>query len=121
MRTRRIGVFILAMSLVATVAGCTAGRGGSDAPGVALPRPPVANGVPEPGGAPLDISQASQQDIAAALRASGVDEPESWAKVIIEHRPYPRNDPNQGKLRQVLAAAHADPATSQRILTTLAP
>jgi hypothetical protein len=109
-----------AVLLAVTVAGCAGGsRGGSDAPGVRLP-PSVAQG-PAGDAERTSISLASQQDVAAALRANGVVNPEYWAKVILVNRPYPSDDPSLGKLRQVLAEHHADESTIDKITNALKP
>lgn len=111
--------------LALSLAGCESGTkgGGSDAPGVKLPAPSVAAG---PHGAAaaskMSIASSSQQDIAAQLHAHGVDDnPEHWAKVIVENEPYPSNDANLGKLKQVLTQNRANPTTVDQIVQALAP
>jgi hypothetical protein len=66
------------------------------------------------------IAESSVQDMAATLRANNVDDPERWARVS-QNRPYPADDPNLGKLRQVLAQSRADPPTIDRITNALTP
>jgi hypothetical protein len=99
--------------------GCaTSGaRGGSDAPGVGRP----ASAAPGPAGTPqrTSIATASQQDLAAAMRSNGVDDPEHWAKIVIQNRPYPPGEQMMTKLRQVLTSHHASPDTVQKILGAL--
>jgi len=101
--------------------GCAASgaRGGSDAPGVGRP----ASAAPGPAGTPqrISIATASQQDVAAALRANGVDDPEHWAKIVIRSRPYPSGDQMTAKLRQVLTSHHASPDTAHKIVDALRP
>jgi hypothetical protein len=101
-----------------TAGGCTGtSRSGSDAPGVTLPTPAT-------GSAPQDrpsIARASTKDVAAMLRANGVDDPEHWAKVVTDHRPYPPEDPSLGKLREILNRERAAPDTTQKIVGSLAP
>jgi hypothetical protein len=70
---------------------------------------------------PTSIARASAQDIAATFRANGISDPEHWAKVVTDHRPYPPDDPSLGKLRAVLVGEHADPATIQQISGLLSP
>jgi hypothetical protein len=67
------------------------------------------------------ISTASEQDLSAALRANNVDDPEHWSKVVILNRPYPKNDPSLGKLRQVLTQFQATPDDTQKIINSLRP
>jgi hypothetical protein len=80
-------------------------------------------GAPGPAGAAArtSIAESSVQDMAATFRANNVDDPERWARVIAQNRPYPADDPNLGKLRQVLAQSQADPPTIDRITNALTP
>jgi hypothetical protein len=106
--------------LAALLVGCAGGaRAGSDQPGVQLP----PSAAPGPAGetARSSIAESSVQDLAATLRANNVDDPERWARVIAQSGPYPANDPNLGKLRQVLAQNQADPPTIDRITNALKP
>jgi hypothetical protein len=93
--------------------------GGSGAPGVKLP----ASAAPGPAGASqrTSIADASVQDISAALKANGVDEPEHWSKIISQYRPYPPQDANQTKLRSVLQQYRADGPTIDKITNALVP
>jgi hypothetical protein len=120
MKPRQLAAVGVAL-LVVTLAGCGGGgaRGGSDAPGVRLP-PSVPQG---PSGDALrtEISLASQQDVAAALRANGTPQPEYWAKVILTSGPYPQGPAGIDKLRQVLTEYHADPHTIDTITNALKP
>jgi hypothetical protein len=83
--------------------------------------PPSA--APGPAGAAerTSIATASVQDISASLRANNVDDPEHWAEIIIQYRPYSTNDPSQAKLKQVLTQYKADPATIGKIANALTP
>jgi hypothetical protein len=110
---------VVAVLLSVSVSGCTGGsRSGSDQPG-------VQNRTSAAG--PSDISQrpsiasASEDDITAALRANGVEDPEKWAQVILNNQPYPADDPSLTKLRQVLAQQGADPAEIDKIVNSLRP
>jgi hypothetical protein len=63
---------LVAVVLALLASGCEGGsRSGSDQPGVPAP----------PGGTSqeLSVNQASEDDVAAALRRSGVDDPRRWA------------------------------------------
>jgi hypothetical protein len=120
MYPRRIAASLIVALAAFTLVGCTgAFGGGSDRPGV--PLPPSA--APGPAGTAqrTSISTASQQDIAAALRANNVEDPEHWAQVVMQNRPYPTNDPNLGKLRLALMRNHADPADTTKIINALRP
>ncbi|WP_051579701.1 hypothetical protein [Pseudonocardia acaciae] len=106
---------VVAALLAVSLAGCggATGRGGSDQPGV--PAPDVSASKKE------SISTSSVQDIAAALRANQVENPEKWARIIVEYRPYPGGDPGLGKLRQALVQHRAEPRTIDQIMTVLQP
>jgi hypothetical protein len=69
----------------------------------------------------LSLATASQQDISAALRGNGVDDPEHWAKVVTGNGPYPSDDPTFGKLRQVLIQYRAEPANIEKTMNALRP
>ena len=119
MNTPRATAAVLATLLALVLAGCGASRGGADEPGVKLP----PSAAPGPAGASerTSIATASQQTIAASLRANNVSNPEGWAQVVLQYRPYPANDPSLGKLRQALVQYKADPATIDKITNALKP
>jgi hypothetical protein len=110
---------VVAVLLSVSVSGCTGGsRSGSDQPGVQN-RTSVAGSA---GVSPrVPIGSSSEDDIAAALRANGVEDPQKWAQVILNNAPYPADDPNMTKLRQVLQQQNADPATIEKIVNTVQP
>jgi hypothetical protein len=120
---RRIIPMAVATALAAlSLAGCSmvgGARGGSDGPGVQLP--PSAAPGPQGDAQRTSISSASQQDVAATLRANGVDDPQHWASIVVQHQPYPPGEPGMGKLRQVLAQYRADPPTTGKIMNALRP
>jgi hypothetical protein len=117
---RALAPVLVAALTAAALAGCTGtSRSGSDAPGVPQPAPAAAG--PAPTQDRMSITSASAKDLAATLRANGVDDPEHWAKVVSDNKPYPAEDPALGKLRTVLQQAGLDPANTQRILDVLAP
>jgi hypothetical protein len=120
MRIVRALVAVLIAALACGMAGgCTGtSRSSSNAPGVPLPTPAATSPAPQDR---MSIATASAKDIAATLRANGVDDPEHWAKVVTDHRPYPPEDPSLGKLREILNHEHAAPDTTQRIVGVLAP
>lgn len=121
MNLRRFAAVMITLVAALTLFGCagSSSRGGSDAPGVQLP----PSAAPGPSGAAMrtSISTASEQDLSAALRANNVDDPEHWSKVVILNRPYPKNDPSLGKLRQVLTQFQATPDDTQKIINSLRP
>jgi hypothetical protein len=69
----------------------------------------------------VTVAESSIPDLAAALSANGVSDPENWAKIIKAGEPYPPGDPGQQKLRQVLAQFKADPDTTAKITNALVP
>ncbi|TCK21089.1 acetyltransferase (GNAT) family protein [Pseudonocardia endophytica] len=119
-RSRHAALALLLASVIG-VAGCAggSGRGGTDQPGV----PGPASVAPGPAGATqrTSLAMASVKDVQAALRTNDVDDPEYWAQVLIEARPYPAGQAGEQKLREVLARFRADPDTTGRITNTLTP
>jgi hypothetical protein len=114
---------VAATLLVASLAGCSAGSGsrsGSDQPGVPAPSLSAAPGA-APSAAKVSINSSSDKDLSAALRASGVDDPEQWARRVGAVRPYPEDDPNLNRLRQDLARYNPDPDTLNKITSILRP
>jgi hypothetical protein len=124
-RSTRAARWITAAALAAiTVAGCSSGsqsRSGSDQPGVPAPPQSAAPGATPSEESKISINSSSDKDIAAALRANHVDDPEQWARRIGEDRPYPTTDRNLTKLRQDLARYNPDPQTLNKIIATLRP
>ncbi len=114
-----IAVAVLAVA-GGVLTGCSGqSRGGTDQPGVQGP----SSVAPGPAGAAEQtrISRSSVQDLGAALRANGVEDPDDWANVVIENQPYGAGPVGEERLRQVLARFRADPDTTARITTALAP
>ncbi|ORA37572.1 hypothetical protein [Mycobacterium aquaticum] len=71
--------------------------------------------------AKVSANTASQDDIAAALKAAGVSNPSRWAAEVVEYRPYPADDPNLGKLRDNLAKYNPGQETVDKIVSALTP
>jgi hypothetical protein len=118
-RGRRAAV-VAAVALAVLVAGCSEPAvSGSNQPGVQGP----SSAAPGPAGASqrVTVAESSIPDLAAALSANGVSDPENWAKIIKAGEPYPPGDPGQQKLRQVLAQFKADPDTTAKITNALVP
>lgn len=117
MRTRHAvtGVVALLLACALTLVGCGGGDGvgGSNQPGV---KPPDVSASHK-----QSINDSSVQDVAAALSTNQVHDPEKWAKVVMQYRPYPNDDPSLGKLRQALADNHADSRTVEQITAVLQP
>lgn len=119
MRSRHAvaGAVAVLLACTLTVVGCGGGggvpAGGSNQPGVKPPDISASN--------KQSINDASVQDITAALRTNQVHDPEMWAKVVMQYRPYPNDDPHLGKLRQAMADNHADPQTIDQITAVLQP
>ena len=114
MRTRHAvaGAVAVLLTCALTLVGC-GGVGGSDQPGV---KPPDVSASHK-----QSVNDSSVQDVAATLRTAQVHDPEKWARVIMQYRPYPNDDPHLGKLRQALADNHADPQTIEQITAVLQP
>jgi hypothetical protein len=112
-------VVLTAAGLLGSGTACTdTSRSGSDAPGVTLPAPASAGPAATER---KSIERSSTKDLAATFRTNGIADPEHWAEVVTDHRPYPADDPALTKLRTVLERERADPALTQKIIDLLAP
>jgi hypothetical protein len=82
------------------------------------------SGAPS-GEAPVPIkvsaNTASEAAIAAAFAANGVDNPERWAKEVVEYRPYDATDTSMKKVRQNLAKYNPSTDTVEKIVAVLQP
>ena len=58
---------------------------------------------------------------AAWLRANGVGEPEKWAQLVYENRPYPDGPEGAQKIRDVLTQHGASPQDVAAITNTVMP
>ncbi len=67
----------------------------------------------------VDANTATVDEIAAALAANGVSNPERWAREVEEYRPYDVSDPDLGELRDELAKYNPDAATLEAIIASL--
>ena len=118
MRTRDavVGGAAVLLTCALTVAGCGGGGGGvggSNQPGV---KPPDVSASHK-----QSVNDSSVQDIAAVLATNQVQDPGRWAHVVMQYRPYPKDDPQLGKLRRAMADNHADPRTIDQVTAVLRP
>ena len=127
MQLRRVLQAVSAALLAISLAACSAAA--TPAP-TAPPRAAPSAASPAVSVAPagslsvtvkVNANTASQDEIAAALKANGVINPANWAKEVVEYRPYPTNDPTLRKLQDNLVKYRPDPATVAGILATLEP
>jgi DNA uptake protein ComE-like DNA-binding protein len=87
---KKMPVYLASLSLVLTAAltGCSSPGGGSpDA------SPPAASPAASPDTAntsvqTVDPNTATTEELTAALRSAGVDNPERWAEEVKEYGPY---------------------------------
>ncbi|WP_433504322.1 hypothetical protein ACQP04_32725 [Pseudonocardia halophobica] len=115
--TRRIAAGVLAGLAALALAGCAGGsRSGSDQPG-------VDNTVTAAPGQPVktSISSSSEKDLAAALRTNGVDDPENWAQILEQNKPYPAGAEGTQKIQQVLQQFQATPENATKITNVVEP
>ena len=114
---RRIAAGVLAGVAALALAGCAGGsRSGSDQPGVdntvtAAPNQPIKT----------SISTSSEKDLAAALRSNGVDDPENWAHILVQYKPYPAGAEGTQKIQQVLQQFKASPDVAAKITNAVQP
>lgn len=115
---RRALLSAVAVLLVLVTAGCAGGgRSGSDQPGVEQ-QPSTAPG-PAGDAQRISIASASESDIASALRANGVDDPERWAQIVLQYRPYPAGPAGMAKLKDALTRFQATPDDISKITNAL--
>jgi hypothetical protein len=69
----------------------------------------------------VSANTASQDAIAAALRAAGVPSPNRWAAEVVEYRPYALDDLGLAKLRENLAKYNPAQQTVDQIVSVLLP
>ncbi|MGH3765654.1 MAG: hypothetical protein ACRDS0_09805 [Pseudonocardiaceae bacterium] len=69
----------------------------------------------------VSANTASEDAIAAALKAAGVASPKRWAAEVVEYRPYAADDLGLTKLRENLLKYNPAAGTLNQILSTLLP
>ena len=115
-----------AAALLAGVALALGACGGSDEPAsssapatssTTTPETTTSSGSAEK----VSANDASEEEIAAALEAKGVDEADRWAHEVEEYRPYPTDDPDLPKLREELAKYNPGPGVVDKIVGALEP
>lgn len=102
---------LLALLAVLVVGACAGGsRSGSDQPGV--------DNAPT---VPVSVNDSSEQDLAAALRALDVPDPENWAQILAEYKPYPEGDAGRQQIQEVLTRFQADRETTEKLSRSVVP
>ncbi|MFJ2033872.1 hypothetical protein [Streptosporangium sp. NPDC087985] len=69
----------------------------------------------------VSANTASESEIAAAIKAVGVSNPERWAKEVVAYRPYAADDHNLTSLRQNIAKYNPGQETVDKIVSALTP
>jgi hypothetical protein len=119
-----IGAVVLGTSLAACGGSTTAGSSvvvpAAEVSYLAAPGDP-APADPQPNVDKVSANTASEDAIAAALKAAGVASPKRWAAEVVEYRPYATNDVGLAKLRENLAKYNPAQKTLDQILSTLLP
>ena len=80
---------------------------------------PLPTRVAVPAAAKVDANTASQSETQQALDTAGVPNPGTWAREVVEYRPYPTTDPTMAKLRQNLAKYNPGPGVVDGIVASL--
>lgn len=112
----RVAAGALAVLLTIGAGGCAGGgRSGTDQPGV---EPPAASAGSTHR---ASVTTSSQKDLQAALRASDVDDPERWAQVVYQSRPYPTGADGDKRIRDVLVANGAGADVVDGVTRTVGP
>lgn len=119
-----IGAVVLGVSVAAygglTTAGSSAVAPAAEVHYLAEPGDP-APGAPQPNIPKVSANTASEDAIAAALKAAGVASPKRWAAEVVEYRPYATDDLSLAKLRENLLKYNPAQGTLDQILSTLLP
>jgi DNA uptake protein ComE-like DNA-binding protein len=113
------GVTLMGLTLAAC-GGATTSSDSSPSPSAApttVSAPP--GGTAAPAAEKVSANTASENEIAAALKAAGVSNAERWAHEVVEYRPYPADDPNLAKLRENLAKYNPGQETTDKIVSAL--
>jgi hypothetical protein len=105
----------VALALLPAAACAGDSRSGSDQPGVQGPAS-LAPGAPGPR---VSADDGSVKDIAAYLRANGVSDPEEWAEILHDNRPYPKGPEGMQKVRDVLTQHGASPEIVAAVTNTV--
>lgn len=92
--------------------------GGSDDEPAAAQDTPTATAVVT---GPVSANSASEEQLAAAFAAAGVQNAEKWADEVVEYRPYPADDASFAKLRGELAKYNPAPDQLEKIVGALVP
>ena len=69
----------------------------------------------------MSANDASTEEIAAALAAAGVPNPDRWADEVTEYRPYPTDDPDLTQLQDELQKYNPGQETIDQIVSVLQP
>ncbi|SEN73795.1 hypothetical protein [Nonomuraea pusilla] len=120
---RAVKVKVAAVALLAGVSVTACGASGGDAAtggGTAATSAAGASGGAAQSGK-VSANTASESEIAAALKAAGVDNADRWAHEVIEYRPYAAGDANLTSLRDNLAKYNPGEETVNEIVSALTP
>lgn len=102
------------------VVGCSGSTSSSDKTSAAPPATTSNASAPAPS-AKVSANTATEDEIATALKAAGVDNAGRWADEVVEYRPYPTDDPKLQKLRDNLAKYNPGEETVDKIVSALTP
>ena len=119
-KTAPAGIRVIALCLVVFVSFATFGLVGcgsseTDSTDEAM------SGASPAAAKKVSANTASEAQITAALESAGVDNADQWAEEVVEYRPYPKSDPNLGKLRANLKKYNPGKETTDLIVSALTP
>ncbi|MGH3692778.1 MAG: hypothetical protein ACRDRX_02030 [Pseudonocardiaceae bacterium] len=110
-----------AVSYVADPGDLDAGDVDAGEPVPVDPAPVVAERNPAKSTPKVSANTASEDAIAAALKAVGVGSPNRWAAEVVEYRPYAADDLDLAKLKDSLLKYNPTQQTLDQILSVLLP
>lgn len=110
--------FLAVVAIAAVSAGFAACGGSGDEPSAAQDTPAAATAAVA--GA-VSANSASEEQLAAAFTAAGVQNAAKWADEVVEYRPYPADDTTFAKLRGELAKYNPAPDQLEKIIGALVP
>ncbi|WP_218004787.1 hypothetical protein [Microtetraspora niveoalba] len=122
MRSAKLMLAVVSIAASASLAAC--GGSSSDGASDTAASPAAAVNGNEKAGktgktGKVSANNAPENEIAAALQAAGVPNPDRWAHEVMEYRPYAADDTKLTSLRKNLAKHKPGEKTIDKIVSAL--